>query len=92
MKMFQTKQNDYETLKKDLEQLRREVRIERMKVSKSVEELSINISERLGLFVLRFELFVRMSNSAACSRKSSLNLSQLNNIRNVHDICALICH
>jgi hypothetical protein len=36
--MFQTKQNDYETLRKDLEQLRREVRIERMKVSKSVEE------------------------------------------------------
>ncbi|XP_046845201.1 guanine nucleotide-binding protein G(I)/G(S)/G(O) subunit gamma-7-like [Xenia sp. Carnegie-2017] len=39
MKMFQTKQNDYETLKKDLEQLRREVRIERMKVSKSVEDI-----------------------------------------------------
>ncbi|CAB3981786.1 guanine nucleotide-binding G(I) G(S) G(O) subunit gamma-7 [Paramuricea clavata] len=37
--MFQTKQNDYETLRKDLEQLRREVRIERMKVSKSVEDL-----------------------------------------------------
>ena len=36
--MLQTKQNDYERVRKDLEQLRREVRIDRMKVSKSVEE------------------------------------------------------
>lgn len=37
--MFQTKQNDFEQLKKDLEQLRREVRLDRMKISESVEDL-----------------------------------------------------
>ena len=36
--MFQSKQHDFEQLRKDIEQLGREVRLDRTKVSKSVDE------------------------------------------------------